>query len=203
MVSVITVGPFQENCYLLVKDGELAVFDPGDEPDRLAAAIDATGARPRYIVLTHAHLDHVGAAEALRARYGIPLYCPRGETELLANLPIQCAMFGFPPVAPPAVDHLVDPGQALPLGTGTITAIPTPGHTSGGMSYRIDDHLFVGDTIFAGGVGRTDLWGGSWPTLERSIKERIFSLEDAVTLYPGHGPTSTVGEERQSNPFFH
>lgn len=205
MVSVITVGPvgpFQENCYLLVRDGELAIFDPGDEAERVAAAIDATGARPRYIVLTHAHLDHVGAVEALRARYGVPLYCPRGETELLENLPVQCAMFGLPPVPGPVPDHLVDEAQELPLGSGAFKAISTPGHSPGGMSYLIDDHLLVGDTIFAGSVGRTDLWGGSWPTLERAIKERIFSLDDAVTLYPGHGPTTTVGDERRTNPFF-
>lgn len=202
MVSVITVGPFQENCYLLVRDGELVVFDPGDEADRLAAAIDATGARPRYIVLTHAHLDHVGAVDALRARYGLPVYCPRGEAELLENLPAQCAMFGLPVLPAPRPDHLVDDGAILPLGQGTITAIATPGHSPGGMSYRIDDHLFVGDTIFAGGVGRTDLWGGSWPVLEQAIKTRIFSLEDAVTLYPGHGPRSSVGDERRTNPFF-
>lgn len=202
MVSVITVGPFQENCYLLVRDGELAIFDPGDEADRLIEAIDATGARPRYIVLTHAHLDHVGACDALKAKYGVPLYCPRGETRLLEALPVQCAMFGMPPIPVPVPDHLVDDGTTLQLGSGTITAISTPGHSPGGMSYRLDDHLFVGDTIFAGGVGRTDLWGGSWPTLERAIKERIFSLEDGITLYPGHGPTSTVGDERSSNPFF-
>ncbi len=202
MVSVITVGPFQENCYLLVRDGELAIFDPGDEADRLIAAIDATGARPRYIVLTHAHLDHVGACEALRTRYGVPLYCPRGETELLEALPVQCAMFGLPPQPAPAPDHLLDEGASLPLGAGAITAIATPGHSPGGMSYRLDDHLFVGDTIFQGSVGRTDLWGGSWPTLQASIENRIFTLEDAVTLYPGHGPVTTVGDERRTNPFF-
>lgn len=202
MVNVITVGPFQENCYLLVQDGELAVFDPGDEAERLIQAIDATGATPRYIVLTHAHLDHVGAAAALRERYGIPLYCPRGETELLENLPVQCAMFGLPPQAAPAPDHLVDEGLSLPLGSAAIVAFDTPGHSPGGTCYRLGDHVFVGDTIFAGGVGRTDLWGGSWPILQASIEARIFTLEDGVTLYPGHGPTTTVGEERRSNPFF-
>ena len=202
MVSVITVGPFQENCYLLVQSGELAIFDPGDEAERLIAAIDATGARPRYILLTHAHLDHVGAVDALRARYGVPVYCPRGETELLANVPLQCALFGLPPLAAPAPDHLVDDGARLPLGEATITALATPGHSPGGMSYQVGDHLFVGDTLFAGGVGRTDLWGGSWPTLEASIKDRIFTLDPAVAVYPGHGPTTTVGAERLTNPFF-
>jgi glyoxylase-like metal-dependent hydrolase (beta-lactamase superfamily II) len=202
MVSVITVGPFQENCYLLVQDGELAIFDPGDEAERLMDAIDATGARPRYIVLTHAHLDHVGACDALRARYDVPVYCPRGEAELLALVPVQCQMFGLPAIEAPAADHFVDAHTELPLGRATIKPIPTPGHSPGGMTYRVGDHLFVGDTIFAGGVGRTDLWGGSWPTLEASIRERIFPLEDHLTMYPGHGPTTTVGEERTTNPFF-
>lgn len=202
MVNVITVGPFQENCYLLVQDGELAVFDPGDEAERLIAAIDATGATPRCIVLTHAHLDHVGACEALQKRYGIPLYCPRGEVELLEHLPTQCAMFGLPPQVPPTPDQLVDEGTSIPLGKTTLIAFATPGHSPGGTCYRVGDHCFVGDTIFAGGVGRTDLWGGSWPVLQASIENRIFTLPDGVTLYPGHGPTTTVGDERRSNPFF-
>jgi hydroxyacylglutathione hydrolase len=202
MVNVITVGPFQENCYLLVLAGELAVFDPGDEAERLIKAIDATGATPRYIMLTHAHLDHVLAADTLRGHYSIPLYCPRGDAELLSFLPIQCEMFGQPRQEAPIPDHLVDDGTNLPLGQTTIVAFATPGHSPGGTCYRAGDHVFVGDSIFAGGVGRTDLWGGSWPTLQASIEARIFTLEDSVTLYPGHGPTTTVGEERRSNPFF-
>jgi glyoxylase-like metal-dependent hydrolase (beta-lactamase superfamily II) len=111
-------------------------------------------------------------------------------------------MFGLPAQSPPAVDQWLDHEAALPLGGGTIQAIATPGHSPGGISYRLNDHVFVGDTIFAGGVGRTDLWGGSWPTLEKSIRDRLFTLPDHLTLYPGHGPTTTVGDEKRSNPFF-
>jgi glyoxylase-like metal-dependent hydrolase (beta-lactamase superfamily II) len=202
MIRSITVGPFQENCYLLVRDGDLAIIDPGDEPDRIAAAIEATGATPRLILLTHAHLDHVGAVDALKARWDIPLFAPREELPLLAELPLQCAMFGLPPLTPPAVDHIVEPGTDLPLGRGRIKVLATPGHSPGGTSYKIDDDVFVGDTIFAGGVGRTDLWGGSWVALKASIETQLFTLPDAVTLHPGHGPSTTVGEERRNNPFF-
>lgn len=202
MVQVVTVGAFQENCYLLVKDGELAIFDPGDEPERLKAAIAATGATPRYILLTHAHLDHVGAVAELQAHYHIPVCLPQAEQPLLDNLPMQCALFGLPPLPVPTVDRHLVGDESLPFGTGAIQAIATPGHSPGGTTYLVDDHAFVGDTIFAGGVGRTDLWGGSWPTLKASIETRLFSLPDHITLYPGHGPTTTVGEEKRSNPFF-
>jgi glyoxylase-like metal-dependent hydrolase (beta-lactamase superfamily II) len=187
---------------LLVKDGELAIFDPGDEAERLIAAIDASGATPRYILLTHAHLDHVGAVAALQAHYGVPVCLPKEELPLLENLAVQCAMFGLPPLPQPRVDRVLQGDEALPFGTGTIRAIATPGHSPGGTTYLIDDHAFVGDTIFAGGVGRTDLWGGSWPTLKASIEDRLFTLPEHVTLYPGHGPTTTVGDELRANPFF-
>jgi hydroxyacylglutathione hydrolase len=202
MITCMTVGPFQENCYLLAQDGELAVFDPGDEADRLIEAIEKTGAKPRYIFLTHAHLDHVGAAKVLQERYDIPLCVPADELELLENLPLQCQMFGMPPLPQPRVDRLLTGDEVLPLGDGELTILKTPGHSPGGFSYRIGEHVFVGDTIFQGGVGRTDLWGGSWSILQASIEEQLFSLPEATMLYPGHGPTTTVGQERQSNPFF-
>jgi glyoxylase-like metal-dependent hydrolase (beta-lactamase superfamily II) len=202
MVHVHTVGAFQENCYLRGKDGELAVFDPGDEADRLIAAIDATGLAPKYELLTHAHLDHVGAAAALQARYGAPVYMMEAESPLLENLPLQCAMFGVPPIPAPTIDRHLQGGERLPFGAGEIHAVPTPGHSPGGVTYVCDGHAFVGDTIFAGGVGRTDLWGGSWPVLEATIQTHIFTLPEEVTLYPGHGPTTTVGTEKRSNPFF-
>ncbi|MEB3197316.1 MAG: MBL fold metallo-hydrolase [Candidatus Sericytochromatia bacterium] len=202
MVRILTVGPFQENCYLIRRGDDLAVVDPGEEADRLIAAIEAEGAKPRYILLTHAHLDHVGAAAELQARFGIPLYVPRDEVRLLEQLPLQCSLFGMPPMVAPRIDHLLDGGQALPLGDTVIEAVLTPGHSPGGVSYRIDDEMFVGDTIFAGSVGRTDLWGGSWETLKASIETHIFSLPDHTVLYPGHGPSTTVGQERSHNPFF-
>ena len=183
-------------------DGDLAIIDPGDEAERIAATIAETRATPRFILLTHAHLDHVGAAQALKARYGIPLWAPRGEQELLAQLPLQCALFGLPPLEVPSVERWLDAGATLTLGNSHIETRATPGHSPGGVAYLVDNDMFVGDTIFAGSVGRTDLWGGSWPTLQHSIETQIVSWHDDVVLYPGHGPTSSVGVERRQNPFF-
>ncbi|MEB3284830.1 MAG: MBL fold metallo-hydrolase [Candidatus Sericytochromatia bacterium] len=202
MVKVITVGSFRENCYLLVRDGEVAVIDPGDEGERIAEAIDATGATPKYVLITHAHIDHVGAAQFIKDRYHIPLWLPPEEAPLLEQLRLQCALFGLEPIDPPVVDHFVTPDFLLPLGSAKIEARLTPGHSPGGTSYLSGDEMFVGDTIFAGSVGRTDLWGGSWPVLQHAIESQIFSLHDEVVLYPGHGPSTTVGNERRQNPFF-
>lgn len=202
MIDVFTVGPFQENCYLLRDGSDLLVVDPGDEAERLIAAIDATGLAPRYVLLTHGHLDHVCAVAALQARYGCPVVAPADELPLIENLPVQCQLFGMPVQTPPSVDRTVTHGDRLPFGGGEIEAIATPGHSPGGTCFRVGDDVFVGDTIFAGGVGRTDLWGGSWPTLEASIRERIFTLPEHLKLYPGHGPATTVGDEKRSNPFF-
>lgn len=202
MIQVFTVGPFQENCYVVARDGDLLIVDPGDEADRLMEAIDATGLRPRYLLLTHGHLDHVGAVSALQARYDCPVLAPADELPLIEQLPLQCQLFGLPPMTPPRVDRTIADGESLAFGQGTIEAIATPGHSPGGTCFRVGDHVFVGDTIFQGGVGRTDLWGGSWPTLERSIRERIFTLPEHLALYPGHGPATTVGDEKRSNPFF-
>lgn len=202
MIQVFTVGPFQENCYLLAHGRDLLIVDPGDEADRLVAAIDQLGLKPRYLLLTHGHLDHVGAVTALQDRYEVPVLAPRAELPLIEHLPMQCQLFGLPPMAPPRVDQALEGGESLPFGTTAIEVIPTPGHSPGGTCYRVEDRVFVGDTIFQGGVGRTDLWGGSWPTLETSIRDRIFTLPEHLTLYPGHGPATTVGDEKRSNPFF-
>jgi hydroxyacylglutathione hydrolase len=202
MVETLTVGPFQENCYLFTLNGELVVIDPGDEAARLQAAIEATGLTPKYILLTHAHLDHVGAAAALQTRYGTEVYLPRAEAPILENLPLQCQLYGLPPITPPRVDHWLEGGEKLPFGEDTIEVILTPGHSPGGTCFKIAGIVFVGDVIFQSSVGRTDLWGGDWPTLKASIENQLFTLADEILLYPGHGPMTTVGSEKHSNPFF-
>lgn len=204
-IAVLTVGPFQENCYVIAQGGDLAIIDPGDEPDRLIEAVrrhaETHGARVRYVLLTHAHLDHVGAVSALREHFGCPVVLPRGEEAMLKMLPLQCQLFGLPPIAVPAIDRWIADRTPLPFGDGAFEILETPGHTAGGTSYRFNDHVFVGDTIFQGSVGRTDLWGGSWPTLETSIRQQLFPLPDDTRLYPGHGPTTSIGEEKRHNPF--
>lgn len=201
-VTTLTVGAFAENCYLLEDGADLAVFDPGAEPERLLAAIRETGKTPRYLFLTHAHLDHVGAVAALAEATGAPVVMSPAEAPLKANLPLQCRLFGLPPIPEFAVDRDALHGARFPFGEGEIVAIATPGHSPGGTTFRYGAHAFVGDTIFHEGVGRVDLWGGSWETLSESIRREIFTLPEHTALHPGHGGPTTAGHERANNPFF-
>jgi glyoxylase-like metal-dependent hydrolase (beta-lactamase superfamily II) len=202
MLHCFTVGAFQENCYVWHDAGEIVIVDPGAEASRLIKAIDQLPGKPVCILLTHAHLDHVGAVGALKERYQIPLHGAFEEQALLEQLPMQCQLFGLPPVAAPGLDHDVLDGTVIACGGFSIEAMATPGHSPGGRCYRIGDDVFVGDTIFAGSVGRTDLWGGSWDVLQQSIRTRIFTLPAHVRLHPGHGPSTTVEKEKLTNPFF-
>lgn len=201
-ITALTVGAFAENCYLLEDGADLAVFDPGAEPERLLAAIRETGKTPRYLFLTHAHLDHVGAVAALAEATGAPVVMHPGEHPIREKLPLQCQLYGLPPIPDFGVDHELAHGERFAFGEGHITALATPGHSPGGTTFRYGAHAFVGDTIFHEGVGRVDLWGGSWETLQASISREIFSLPDQTALYPGHGGPTTVAHERAHNPFF-
>ncbi len=200
-----TVGPFAENAYVIWDrtTGEAVVIDPGDEAPRLLDGIRRRGLRVRLILATHGHLDHVGAVAELRAATGAPFHIHERELRLLAGLEDQAALFGLPAPAVPEVDGHIVEGQTFQVGSGelAIRALETPGHSPGGVTFAAGEALFVGDAVFAGSIGRTDLPGGDHPTLIRSIRERILSWPDRTILYPGHGPSTTVGEERRENPF--
>lgn len=202
MVSTHTVGPFQENCHLVRWGEALAIVDPGDEAERLLRAIADTGLAPGAILITHAHLDHVGAVAELKRALKVPVVAPAGERELMAAVPLQCAKYGLPPIEVPEVDHWWAPGEALSVGGQAVEVIQAPGHSPDGLCFRFGELLCVGDVLFAGSVGRTDLYGGSWPTLEASIRERLFSLPGHLRVLPGHGPSTTIDHERRTNPFF-
>ena len=200
-----TVGPFAENAYLLAcaDTGQAIFVDPCDEDERLWQAVVDAGVTLTAIVLTHAHLDHVGAVETIRSRAGVPVYLHPDDDQLLANVVQQGRMFGLmvKPVAP-AERQLAD-GDRITFGTITLDVLHTPGHSPGGVClYSADDStLIAGDTLFQRSVGRTDLPGGDAATLFRSIEQQLWPLPDAVRVYPGHGPATTIGEEKQHNPF--
>lgn len=202
MIATVTVGPFQENCHLVPWGGALAIVDPGDEAERLLAAIAKAGLPPGAILITHAHLDHVGAVAELQRRLEVPVIAPHGEQELMAMVPLQCAKYGLPPLEVPHVDHWWRPGEPLQVGGAPVEVISAPGHSPDGLCFRFGEDLCVGDVLFAGSVGRVDLYGGSWPVLERSIREGLFALPGAVRVHPGHGPSTTIETERSTNPFF-
>ncbi len=204
-VRWVVTGPFQENSYLLVctSTREAILVDPGDEPERIAALVEREQARPVALYATHAHLDHVGALAELQDHYRVPTFVPAGDFEWLEALPLQAQMFRLPAPRRPRVDGPLVEGQRILFGELAGVALATPGHTEGGTSlwFEKEGVLVTGDTLFAGSVGRTDLPGGDFPTLVRSIRERLFALPDETTFYSGHGEPGRLGDEKRSNPF--
>jgi hydroxyacylglutathione hydrolase len=202
---VLRLGPLDNAVYVLVSDGSLecAVVDVGFDAETVIRWVrEQPGPLAvRHLLNTHAHYDHVCGMRAVQEALGGEYWLHPGDRPLLGRLSEQGALFGFPPARPPErVNDLAD-GQRLTLGEETLEVIHTPGHTPGGVSFRGGEDLWVGDTLFAGSVGRTDLPGGSFEQLERSIRTRIFPLGDPVRVHPGHGPSTTVGRERAGNPF--
>lgn len=199
------VSPFQQNSYVIGDPAskEAILVDPGDEPARIEAVLEKHGLRPKAILNTHAHLDHVGAVLYFQERYDLPFHLHKGEETWLNAIPMQAQMFGLPSSPIPRVDHWLEEGQTFRFGDRELEVIHTPGHTPGGCCFFFPKErvLITGDTLFAGSVGRTDFPGGSWTQLEHSIREKLFPLGDDVTFYSGHGPPSTLGKERESNPF--
>jgi glyoxylase-like metal-dependent hydrolase (beta-lactamase superfamily II) len=199
----IVVGMFQENTWVVVceETREAVVVDPGDEPDRIADVLTRLDAEPTRIINTHAHLDHVGAVADVREHFGIPFAVHEGERANLENMRQHAMLFGISPPRDAEVDEWLEDGQVIPVGAGVLTVIETPGHTEGGVSFAGDGFVLVGDTLFMGSIGRTDLPGGDFPTLRRSIRERLFTLPPETIAHCGHGPDTTIGAEKAYNPF--
>jgi hydroxyacylglutathione hydrolase len=203
---MFTVGPVAENCFVLrTKGSDTAVLiDPGDEPERLLGALEPLGVTTvEAILITHTHFDHIGAVAPVAAATGAPVWCPELEVPVLANIMDFVPWPGFGPFESYDADHTVSGGETLELAGMTIDVIFTPGHSPGHVTYAIrgEDALFSGDVLFQGSVGRVDLPGGDWPTLLRSIEALLEAHPDEATVYPGHGPLTTLGHERASNPF--
>ena len=188
MLRKIVVGPFQTNCYVLgcKKTGEGAVIDPGDDVFRIVREISDHRLRIRYILITHGHMDHTGGAAELRRITGAPVWIH----------PLDAPGLGFAP------DGDLREETRIQVGDYPLTVMHTPGHSPGGVCIRAPGAVFTGDTLFAGSVGRTDFPGGDHGALVRGVVEKIFPLGDHLRIYPGHGPVSTIGQERAANPFF-
>ena len=206
VVRHVVVGPFAENTYLAAcsETGEALVIDPGGETERVIAMREPENFRVTRIILTHGHLDHVAGAADLKRSLGASLQIHQADRGWLDSLSVQAATFGFPFVGtPPVVDHFQEDGETFQVGKHQGRIIYTPGHTAGGCSVFFPEAkvLFTGDTLFAGSVGRTDLPGGDFTQLERSIRQKLFVLDDEVRFYPGHGERGFIGEERRENPF--
>ncbi len=200
--EIVVVGSLDTNCYLAysVETRECAVIDPGADPEKIFAAIAANGLMPVILLNTHGHTDHIGANLDIKERFGIPLCIHSADVELLGSDNYLELSLLLDAKRSPAPDRLLEDGDEIKVGGFTLSVIHTPGHTPGGVSFFGQGLLFSGDTLFCGGVGRTDLAGGSWPALERSIKTRIFTLPEDTLVLPGHGPHTTVGDEKAYNP---
>ncbi|RMG17541.1 MAG: MBL fold metallo-hydrolase [Deltaproteobacteria bacterium] len=203
----VTVGPFQENTWLIGPEGAgpCIVVDPGafdaTETERLVQAMERRHWTPAAIVNTHGHIDHIAGIPALQQRYDLPLYIHPGEKMWIEHVAEQCALFGLPPLPEPRVDRWLEDGEQLCFGPIAFEVRHVPGHTPGGCAFVFDGHVVTGDTLFAGSIGRTDFPGGSFPQLERSIREKLYTLPDETQVHSGHGPDTTIGRERRHNPF--
>jgi hydroxyacylglutathione hydrolase len=205
ILEMLTVGPFQENCYIIgdEESGVGAIVDPGDEAARIAIAVEETGLEIGSIILTHAHVDHVGAVVALVDEYSCPVLMHAEAEPMLKELPTQAIMMGMRFGRVPTVDRYVEDDEVLEVGDLGLRSLYTPGHAPGHLAFYVEDEGLVlsGDALFAGSIGRVDLPGGSMEVLMRSIEERLLTLPDETVVYSGHGPRTTIGNERTSNPF--
>ncbi len=202
-IEIITVSLFEENCCLAWSDKDKigVIIDPGDEDELIIEKIEKFGFKPKAILLTHGHGDHIGAVSPLKEKYNIPVYIGKDDAPMLLSSSANVsAVFGYEIVCPPA-DFLVDDEEVVKIGSLEFVVFSTPGHTRGGVCYFCENIIFCGDTLFNGSIGRTDLPGGDYHQLIDSIEKKILSLPDDIVCYPGHGPITTVGTERKHNPF--
>jgi hydroxyacylglutathione hydrolase len=204
IIQSLVVGPIQANCFILgdEKTKEAVVIDPGDDVRRILAGLQKQALQIKYIINTHGHFDHVGGNKELKEKTGAPLLIHKAEAPLLAHLSSAAAVWGMHADDSPPPDRLLEDGDQITFGQITLEVIHTPGHSPGGISLYTPKDLFVGDTLFAGSIGRTDFPGGDYDQLISGVRRRLFVLGDDVRVFPGHGPDTTIGQERKFNPFF-
>lgn len=205
-IETFPVGLLQCNCSIIACDEtkEAIIVDPGGDAPKILARVKALGLRVKYLLHTHAHFDHVGATAAVRAATGAKVLLHPGDQWLYDNVPLQGRTFGIPlePIEP--IDQEIEDGLTVAFGHSQSLSIHTPGHTPGSTCFHVagqESFLFAGDTLFRGSIGRTDLWGGDHERILKSIKGRLLSLDDSTTVHTGHGPTTTIWQEKKANPF--
>jgi glyoxylase-like metal-dependent hydrolase (beta-lactamase superfamily II) len=203
--EIFPVGPLQCNCSIIGDEvtREALVIDPGDDINDVLAVIAKHNLQVKQIVITHAHIDHVGGAMKLRAATGAPILLNQNDYALLKILDEQAAWIGVQTPGPVEIDHSISTGDFVKAGTHMASVLHTPGHSEGSIClyFPAEKRLIAGDTLFAGSIGRTDLPGGSMEKIMKSLHGTVMALPDDTVVIPGHGPLTTIGEERESNPF--
>lgn len=203
IIHKLTVGPLMSNCFIVgcQKTKIAAVIDPGDETERILLALARSSLTLKNIINTHGHFDHVSGNKKLKDATGAEILIHSLDAPMLRHISASAAYFGLSSDDSPAPDRTVNEGDTIAFGEVILEVIHTPGHTPGGISLSTDGVVFVGDTLFAGSIGRTDLPGGDYDTLISSIRKKLFQLPDTVRVLCGHGPETTIGIEKRTNPF--
>lgn len=204
IIESMEVGPIMANCYILgcEETKEAAVIDPGGDADRILMRLAELKLQVKQIINTHGHFDHVGANKKLKSATGAPILIHAEDAPMLTQLSSAAASFGLSAENSPKPDTSLSDGDTISFGNITLEVRHTPGHSPGGIALYTDGHVFVGDTLFSGSIGRTDLPGGDYNTLISSVRKKLFTLPEETKVYCGHGPETTIGREKQYNPFF-
>lgn len=210
VIKHLTTGPLQVNTYIVGDEatGDAVVIDPGGNAPEILGVVEEAGFVLRRIINTHAHFDHVGGVQPLKEAAGVPFALHRDDLPILENYSSQLAYFGASGGEPPAVDEYIEEGQEIEVGETVLRVLFTPGHSPGHVTFVHDDPesgegpvAFSGDVLFQRSIGRFDLPGGDYERLMRSIREELLPLGDEAVIHPGHGPSTTIGEEKKHNPF--
>ena len=203
IIKKLAVGPIMANCFIIGCEStkEAAVIDPGDDSDRILMELAKSELNVKYLINTHGHFDHVGANKKLKEVTGAQLAIHPDDEPMLNELSHSASMFGLSAENSPPADILLKHGDEIRFGKITLKVIHTPGHSKGGICLYTKGHLFSGDTLFQGSIGRTDLPGGDYDTLISSIKQNLLAFDDETIVYTGHGPETNIGYEKRSNPF--
>ncbi len=202
-IDILTVGPLAVNCYIVVDEhsSRCIVIDPGDDPDRIISFIENKGYQPVKILFTHAHIDHVCCAADVIDHFKVPFYFGEHERPIVQMIPIQAEWFNFTFRSLPDNYTTLKENQVVRCDGFELKVLHTPGHSPGSVCFYTPGSLFSGDVLFKDSIGRTDIYGGEPQALIESIQNKIFTLPDETIVYPGHGPTTTIGWEKQHNPF--
>ncbi|MFH1992448.1 MAG: MBL fold metallo-hydrolase [Pseudomonadota bacterium] len=203
IIKELVVGPLMANCFIFgcEKTKEAVVIDPGGDADRILLSLADAKLQVKYIINTHGHFDHVGGNGKMKKATGADILIHPLDAPMLGSLSSNAAIFGISVENSPPCDRTIQEGETVSFGEITLEVIHTPGHTPGGISLFTNGILFVGDTLFAGSIGRTDFPGGDFNTLISSIQNKLFKMKNDVRVFSGHGPETTIGTEKRYNPF--
>ncbi len=203
IIKQIAVGPFQMNAFVVHNENsdECILFDPGDELEKIYSYLNENGLTPKAIFNTHGHIDHICFLSQIQQKYNLPFYLGKDDEPLLDSLAKQGTMFGIETATPPKVTDYLEDGQSFEIAGLSFSTLHAPGHSPGSICFHFDKTVITGDVLFYDSIGRTDLFMGNYDQLIESIKTKLLTLEDEIVVYPGHGPSTTIGRERQNNPF--